>query len=71
MKTMNSEAARRALAGGHVLVETRHSEGQSFGLENGAPVPAKIARSLQGDMFVQGQGDGLFPGHDQTFKVMA
>jgi hypothetical protein len=71
MKTMNAEAAKRELAGGHLLVETRHSEGQSFGLENGAAVPPKVARSLQGDMFVIAQDDGLFPGHSQTFKVIA
>lgn len=69
-KIRDADTARRALEAGRVIVETRHSEGHTFGLDNGTPVPSKIVKQLQGDLFVTPSEDGLFPGHSQTWRVI-
>jgi hypothetical protein len=70
-KIKDADSARRALEAGRVIVETRQSEGASYGLDNGQPVTAKIVKQLQGDLFVAPSEDGLFPGHSQTYRVIA
>lgn len=56
---------------GRVIVETRTSEGQSYGLDNGVAVSTAAVRKLQGDLFVKPSEDGLFPGHSQTWRIEA
>lgn len=66
---MDRKRTMDALEQGHLLVLTHGAEGPSYGLDNGRAVPTKIARTLQGDLFVRPSEDGLFPGMTQTWKV--
>ncbi len=48
---------------------------KTYSLDNGVPVPKKIATTLidpaklQGDLFLQANEDGLFPGFTQTWRA--
>jgi len=61
--------ARTAMERGEVLMVTNTPDGASYGLGTGAAVPSKVAREIQGDLFVKPSDDGLFPGMSQTWKV--
>jgi hypothetical protein len=66
----NTEQARQALRQqNRFMIQTHRSEsGDQFSLENGDTVPPRVARQLRQDS-LEPSGDGLFPGHSQTYKL--
>lgn len=60
----------KKLEQGRVLMVTHSAEGSAYGLDTGQAVPTNVARSLQGDLFVRPNNDGLFPGMTQTWRKL-
>jgi hypothetical protein len=72
---MNAKRIRNALRSERVLMCTYESAGRVYSLDNGSPVPKKLASELinpsklQADLFLMANGDGLFPGFSQTWRA--
>lgn len=58
-----------------VLMCTYESAGPVYSLDNGIPVPRRLAgeltgaTKLQADLFLRPNEDGLFPGFTQTWRA--
>ncbi|MFZ0237988.1 MAG: hypothetical protein WAL37_11590, partial [Xanthobacteraceae bacterium] len=58
-----------------ILMCTYEPAGKVYSLDNGVPVPKKLAAELtnpaklQADLFLQPNEDGLFPGFTQTWRA--
>ncbi|MGH6671826.1 MAG: hypothetical protein ACRECV_07610 [Xanthobacteraceae bacterium] len=72
---MNAKRIRNALRSERVLMCTYERAGKLYSLDNGMPVPKKLASelispsNLQADLFLTANEDGLFPGFSQTWKA--
>ena len=62
---------RSKLRAEQFLMLTHTPEGQAYGNAAGKAVSDSMAQRIQGDLFVEAQEDGLFPGHSQTSKRRA
>ena len=70
---MNASRIRKALKEERVLMCTYEPAGTVYSLDNGVPVPKKLAAELTGrlqaDLFLRPNEDGLFPGFTQTWRA--
>jgi hypothetical protein len=72
---MNARGIRNALRRDRMLMCTHESTGKVYSLDNGVPVPKKLAieltgpAKLQADLFLRPNEDGLFPGFTQTWRA--
>jgi hypothetical protein len=72
---MNARGIRSALRRERMLMCTYEPTGKVYSLDNGVPVPKKLAaqltssEKLQADLFLQPNDDGLFPGFTQTWRA--
>jgi hypothetical protein len=72
---MNAKRIRNALRSEHVLMCTHEPAGKVYSLDNGMPVPRKLASELinpaklQPDLFLTANEHGLFPGFSQTWRA--
>jgi len=72
---MNAKRIRNALRNQHVLMCTYEPAGKVYSLDNGSPVPKRLASelinpsNLQADLFLTANEDGLFPGFTQTWRA--
>jgi hypothetical protein len=72
---MNARGIRNALRGYRILMCTYEPAGKTYSLDNGIPVPKKLATELtdpaklQADLFLRPNEDGLFPGFTQTWRA--
>jgi hypothetical protein len=72
---MNARGIRHALLGDRILMCTYEPAGKTYSLDNGVPVPKKLATELtdpaklQADLFLRANDDGLFPGFTQTWRA--
>jgi hypothetical protein len=72
---MNARGIRSALRRDRMLMCTYEPTGKVYSLDNGVPVPKKLAAELTGpaklqaDLFLQPNEDGLFPGFTQTWRA--
>ena len=72
---MNAKRIRKALRGDRILMCTHEPAGKTYSLDNGVPVPKKLAveltdpPKLQADLFLRPNEDGLFPGFTQTWRA--
>jgi hypothetical protein len=74
---MEAKRIRRALREDRTLMCTYETAGVTYSLDNGIPVSRKLAneltgaRTLQADLFLRPNEDGLFPGFTQTWRAKA
>jgi hypothetical protein len=72
---MNAKRIRNALRSERILMCTYERTGTVYSLDNGVPVPRKLAAELtnadrlQADLFLRANDDGLFPGLTQTWQA--
>ena len=72
---MKARSIRNALQGERTLMCTYDAAGKTYSLDNGVPVPKKLATELtdpaklQADLFLRPNEDGLFPGFTQTWRA--
>jgi hypothetical protein len=72
---VNAKGIRNALRGDRILMCTYEAAGKAYSLDNGVPVPKKLATELteatklQADLFLRPNEDGLFPGFTQTWRA--
>ncbi len=72
---MNAKRIQNALRSDRLLMCTHEPTGKVYSLDNGVPVPKKLAvelttpAKLQPDLFLQPNEDGLFPGFTQTWRA--
>jgi hypothetical protein len=72
---MKARSIRKALQGERILMCTYEPAGKTYSLDNGVPVPKKLAAELtdpaklQSDLFLRPNEDGLFPGFTQTWRA--
>lgn len=65
-----TDQIKRALAAENAFMMATHGDaGTRFHLHNGQSIPSSVVRQLQGDLFIEPQEDGLFPGCSQTWKA--
>jgi hypothetical protein len=73
--SMNAREIRNALRRDRTLMCAHEPAGKVYSLDNGMPVPKRLASELTGpaklqaDLFLQPNEDGLFPGFTQTWRV--
>jgi hypothetical protein len=74
---MHAGRIRNALRGDRILMCTYEPAGKSYSLDNGVPVPKKLATELTNpakllaNLFLRPNEDGLFPGFTQTWRAGA
>jgi hypothetical protein len=72
---MKPRSIRKALQRERILMCTYEPTGKTYSLDNGVPVPRKLATELtdpaklQADLFLRPNEDGLFPGFTQTWRA--
>jgi hypothetical protein len=72
---MDRRRIRRALREDRLLMCTYEGTGPVYSLDNGIPVPRKLAgeltgaSKLQSDLFLRPNDDGLVPGFSQTWRA--
>ncbi len=72
---MNARGIRSALRRDRILMCTFEAGGSTYSLDNGVPVPKRLAAELTGsaklqaDLFLRPSEDGLFPGSTQTWRA--
>jgi hypothetical protein len=72
---VNARRIRKALREDRVLMCTYEAAETVYSLDNGVPVPKRLAAeligacSLQADLFLRPNEDGLFPGFTQTWRA--
>jgi hypothetical protein len=72
---MDPRGIRKALRTGRTLMCTYAPAGTAYSLDNGVAVSKKLGReltgsgTLQADLFLRSNEDGLFPGFTQTRRA--
>ena len=72
---MDGKRIRNALREDRTLMCTYEAAGKVYSLDNGVPVPKKLAAELTSpdrlrpDLFLRPNEDGLFPGFTQTWRA--
>jgi hypothetical protein len=72
---VNARRIRKALKEERVLMCTYEPARVVYSLDNGVPVPKRLADELTGtsrvqaDLFLRPNEDGLFPGFTQTWRA--
>jgi len=75
VKPMDGRRIRKALRENRFLMCTHEDTGPTHGLDNGIPVPRRLAAELTGtsklqaDLFLRPNDDGLFPSFGQTWRA--